>query len=98
MISGINNLEQSLFQPQFFQRQSSLGETLESSMSFEDEDQAIISSQAKLQNELEKFNAGESNPVDLAVASEISKFTVSAEVNVINTKKDMMDAILDIGR
>lgn len=98
MISGINSLERGIFQPQAFQRQSSLSQMSASPLSFEDEDRAIISSQAKLQSELEKFNAGESNPVDLALASEISKFTVSAQVNVINTKKDMLDAILDIGR
>lgn len=99
MVSGINNIEQSIFQPQLSQRQLSTKDMPSSSpTSFDIEDQAIISSQAKMQNELEKFNAGEGDPLDLALSSVIAKFTVSAEVNVIQAKKDMFDEILDIGK
>ncbi|EKE04234.1 MAG: hypothetical protein ACD_20C00095G0013 [uncultured bacterium] len=64
--------------------------------SFDVEDQAIISAQAKLLNELEKFNSGEGDIVNLAVQSAISELTVTANANVINTKKEMIDTILDI--
>lgn len=64
--------------------------------SFDVEDQAIISAQAKLLNELEKFNSGEGEIVNLVVQSAISELAVAANANVINTKKEMMDTILDI--
>jgi len=98
MVSGINNIEQSVFQPQTSARQLSTDSTSEPMTSFEDEDKAIISSQAKMQYELEKFNSGGGNDVNLAVSEVMAKTTVSAEVNVINTKKDMLDAVLDIGK
>lgn len=98
MISGINNIRQSEFSPQNSQRQSSSADLPEASSFFEIEDKAIISSQAMLQNELEKFNAGEGDPLDLAMASVIAQVTVSAEVNVINAKKNMMDDIMEIGK
>lgn len=94
MVSGINNIEQSVFQPQFSQRQPSAQGSPASLNSFDTEDEAIISSQAKMQYELEKFNAGGDNLVDLVGACTIAEFTTQAEVNVINTKKDMMDEIL----
>ena len=97
MVSGINNIEQSVFQPQFSQRQSSAQDAPASLNSFDAEDEAIISSQAKMQYELEKFNAGGDNLVDLVGASTMAKITTEAEVNVINTKKDMIDEILKIG-
>lgn len=101
MVSGINsnnNIEQSIFQPQNYQWQLSTEEVQEPLNSFDIEDKAIISSQAKLLNELEKFNSGEGDAVDLAVAGIMAKTTVSAEVNVINTKKHMLDTILDMGK
>lgn len=98
MVSSINNVQQSIFQPKFSQQQLPTIDTQESPTSFEAEDQAIISSQAKMQYELDKFNAGGDNAVDLALSCVVAKNTVSAEVNVINTKKDMMDTILDIGK
>lgn len=98
MISGINNIQQSASPLQFTQRLSPTTETTEPLNSFADEDEAIISSQAKLQNELEKFNSGEGDALDLAVAGIMAKTTISAEVNVINAKKHMMDDILDIGK
>ncbi|OGI22617.1 MAG: hypothetical protein A2287_04590 [Candidatus Melainabacteria bacterium RIFOXYA12_FULL_32_12] len=63
---------------------------------FDVEDKAIISAQAKLLNELEKFNSGEGDVINLALQSAISELTVSANANVINTKKEMMDTILDM--
>lgn len=98
MVSNINNVEQSIFQPQSYKRQGSSKDVFEPVNSFADEDEAIISSQAKLLNELDKFNSGGDNIVDLAIANVTSKFTVEAEVNVIQTEKEMMDCILDIGK
>lgn len=96
MVSGINSIGQSVFQPQISQRQFSTSEAPASLMSFDLEDEAIISSQAKLLNELDKFNSGEGNAVDLALAGVMSKVVVSAEVNVIQAKKDMFDNLLDM--
>lgn len=98
MVSNINNIQQSNFQPEMFQRQSLAKDKLEPLNSFTEEDQAIISSQAKLLSELDKFNSGGDNLVDLALANIMSKITIEAEVNVIQTKKDMMNDILDIGK
>ncbi len=98
MISNINNIEPSSFQPELSPRPLPTTYTPAPLNSFDDEDTAIISSQAKLLNELDKFNAGSGNPVDLAVASVMAKTTVSAEVDVIKVKKDMIDDILDIGK
>lgn len=98
MVSDINNIQQSSFQPQIFQQQSLAKDKLEPLNSFTEEDQAIISSQAKLLNELDKFNSGGGNLTDLALANIMSKITVEAEVNIIQTKKEMMDDILDIGK
>lgn len=96
--SNVNDINQSTFQPQVFQKQTfSEYEEFEPINSFSDEDEAIISSEAKLQYELEKFNADGNNFVDLAGASVMAKFTTEAEVSVINTKKSMMDTILEIG-
>jgi|GEM_PF-2671754 len=66
--------------------------------SFDTEDKAIISAQAKLLNELDKFNSGQGDAVDLAVTEITSRHQVEAMVSVINTKKDMMDTILEIGK
>lgn len=94
MISGINNIEKSVFQPEASQKQSTPANTFEPINSFYQEDEAIISSEAKLQYELEKFNSGGDNAVDLALANVTTKTTVNAEVNVINTKKNMLDVLL----
>ncbi len=98
MVLGINNIEQSIFQPQIFPRQLSTIDAPESLTSFDVEDNAIISSQAKMLNELDKFNTGEGNAVNLAVSSVMSKITVSAEANVIQAKINMIDDILDMGK
>lgn len=88
MVTSINNIEQSIFQPEVYQRGLfSTEEKSEPKSLFTDEDEAIISSQAKLYNELEKFNSGQGDPLDLMVAGVLAKVTVEAEVNVINIKK-----------
>lgn len=97
-ISNINNIGQIGFQPQAYQRQTSKVDELEPLTSFDDEDQAIISSQAMLLNELDKFNSGTGDAVNLAIASVMAKFTVQAEVNVIKAKEDMFDAILNMAQ
>jgi len=63
--------------------------------SFEKEDEAIISAQAKILNELERFNSGEGNELDLAVACITGKHQVEAVAKVIKTKNEMMDSIFD---
>ncbi len=65
-------------------------------LNFDIEDQAIISAQAKILNELEKFNAGEGNEIELALASIMGEIQVEASANVIKAKDEMMDAIMDI--
>lgn len=100
MISNINdiyNIESSSFSPQTSQREAYTKDISESFKSFSDEDEAIISAEAKLQYETEKFNLGGDNVVELMTTSVMSEFTVEANVSVINTKKDMLDEILKIG-
>lgn len=92
--SIVNNIQQGFFEPQNMQRQTAKPGAYSPSDSFIEEDQAIISAEAMLQNELEKFNSGGDNFVELAAACVLSKITVEANVNVINAKKDAMDAIL----
>lgn len=53
---------------------------------FDIEDKAIISAQAKMLNELDKYNSGSGNEVDLALAQVQSKIHIGAVVNVINAK------------
>lgn len=96
MVSGINNVQQSAFQPQISARQFSAADAPSALISFDEEDSAIISSEAKLLNELDKFNRGGDNLVDLALANVMARVTVEAEVNVIQTKKEMFEDILDM--
>lgn len=98
MVSSINNIEKSSFQLPFSKRDLSTIYTLEPLNSFASEDEAIISSEAKLLNELDKFNSGADNDVDLALANVMAEFTVDAEVNVVQAKKDMIESILEIGK
>lgn len=63
--------------------------------SFETEDTAIISSQAKLLNDLDKYNSGQRDELDLALTCITSKNQVKAVARVIDTKKEMMDTILN---
>lgn len=65
-------------------------------LNFDIEDRAIISSQAKILNELEKLNAGEGNEVDLALASVMGRVQVEAAATVIKTKDEMMDSVMEI--
>lgn len=102
MISDINadikSIQQSFSQPQIYKGRWPAADTQEPLTSFADEDQAIISSEANLMNELDKFNSGQGDAVDLALAGVMAKTTVEAEVNVINAKKQMFDTILDMGK
>lgn len=101
MVSGINNIEQSFFQPKLYKEQFSKADTPVTSTnfnSFDDEDQAIISTEAILNNELEQFNASGDNAVELAIVGVLAKTAVAANVNVINTKKEMFDTILEMGK
>lgn len=95
MVSGINNVQQSIFQPQMYQRQLPTMEMPSSLTSFDAEVEAIISSQANMLNVLDQFNSGEGNTVELAVACVMAKITASAEANVIQAKKDMIDVLLE---
>lgn len=102
MVSGINNIQPSSFQPQISPSQISVDPSATKSFeplnSFADEDEAIISSEAKLLSELDKFNSGKGDAVNLAVTGEMTKFTVGAEVDVVNAKKDMIDSVLEMGK
>lgn len=71
-------------------------DTQESLNSFDNEDTAIISAQANLLNELDKYNSGAGNDVELALTSVNSKNQVEANVAVINAKKDMLDSVMKI--
>lgn len=63
---------------------------------FDIEDESIISAQAKILNELEKYNSGEGNEIDLALTCKMGELQVEAAVNVIKTKNEMMDAVMDM--
>lgn len=97
MISGINNIEKSPYQTEFSPQKITPADTsFEPLNSFYEEDQAIISSQAKMQYELEKFNSGGDNAVELAASTVIAKTTANVEVNVINTKTNMLNVLLGL--
>lgn len=95
--SNINNIPQVSFSQKMPLPQALINDEQEPSSSFDEEDKAIISSQAKLLNELDKFNSGGDNLVNLAEANVMAKITTEAEVNVINTQKDMLDSVLSMG-
>lgn len=65
-------------------------------LNFDKEDQAIISSQARILIELEKYNAGEGNEIDLVIASSMGRAQVEAAAKAINSKGEMFDAIMEI--
>lgn len=96
MISDINKVGQSNFVPEVSQKQAPAKESFDSLSSFADEDEAIISADAKMQYELEKFNSGGDNLLQLVGASVNAKFTAQAEARVVDTKKEMIDSILNI--
>lgn len=101
MLSGINSdiksIQQNFFQPQIYQGKWQNPEVQEPLNSIDIEDKAIVSSEANLMNELDKFNSGQGDAVKLALAGEMAKTITQAEVNVINAKKHMFDTILDMG-
>lgn len=97
MISDVNSVGRTQFNPKVYQQQEPVKEHFEPLQSFADEDEAIVSSEAKMMNELEKFNSGEDNLLNLVGATVNAKHTVQAEARVINTKTEMMDTILHLG-
>lgn len=97
MISDINKVGQSSFQPEISPKQAPVKESFDSLISFDEEDEAIISAEAKMQYELEKFNAGGDNLLELIGASVNAKYTAQAEARVVDTKKEMLDTIMDMG-
>jgi len=97
MVSGINNIGQISYPTPLAQRQLSTTATPAGATSFDNEDEAIISSEAKLLNELDKFNSGNGDAVNLAVASVVAKTSVAAEATVFKAKNDMIDEVLKMG-
>lgn len=97
MISDINKVGQSSFQPEISPKKAPSRESFDSFISFDEEDEAIISAEAKMQYELEKFNAGGDNLLELIGASVNAKFTTQAEARVVDTKKEMLDIIMGMG-
>lgn len=97
MISDINKVGQSSFVPEISPKHAPPKESSDSLTSFDEEDEAIISAEAKMQYELEKFNSGGDNLLQLVGASVNAKFTTQAEARVVDTKKQMMDTILNMG-
>lgn len=65
-------------------------------MNFDIEDESIISAQAKILNELEKYNSGDGSELELAMACKLGELQVDAAATVIKTKDEMMDAIMEI--
>lgn len=97
MISDVNSVGRAQFDPKVYQQQDAVKTHFEPLTSFADEDEAIISSEAKMMNELEKFNAGGDNLLELVESSVNAKITTQAEARVIDTKKEMLDTILNMG-
>ncbi|OGI03500.1 MAG: hypothetical protein A2Y25_10935 [Candidatus Melainabacteria bacterium GWF2_37_15] len=92
MIEGISS-SQHIYSPQY---SASSRPAVNSLLNFDTEDQAIISAQAKILNELDRFNAGEGNEIELALATITGEIQVKAAVHVIKTKNEMMDSIMKI--
>jgi hypothetical protein len=91
MIGNITGSQEVQF-PQY----SNPGRPAGSLLNFDVEDEAIISAQAKILNELEKFNAGAGNELDLALATVMGEIQVEAAATVIKTKDEMVAAVMDI--
>lgn len=99
MFSGIENLNSTVVYAQSYsvKNQGAKPEQKSGSLySFEEEDKAIISAQAKLLNEIEKYNSGESDEIKLALTSIESKNQVKVAAKVIKSKIEAFDSILEI--
>ena len=96
MVTGVNGLNS----PSYINLLSGVSQTaqVEPLHSFDIEDKAIISAEAKLLNEMDKYNSGAGNAIDLALTRINSVNQVDATVNLINSKKDMFDKVLEIGK
>lgn len=71
----------------------SVGEPLHS---FARQDEAIVSSQAKILNELEKYNSGQSDEVSLALTTVTSKLHIEANLRVIQAKDEILEDIIGL--
>ena len=96
MVSSVNNIAQAYFQPVNFQKQSNIQQSTSTINSFDIEDNAIISSEAKMLNELEKYNYGNGNELNLVLSSVNAKNTVKLEARVIKSKTEMIDTIINM--
>ena len=94
MIENISASQQIYYTP--YVNNSSQSFTGSSLTNFDVEDRAIISAQAKMLNELDKFNAGEGNEIDLALATVTGRIQIEAAVNIIKTKEEMMDTLFEM--
>ena len=65
--------------------------------SFAKQDEAIISAQAKLLNELDKYNSGNGDEISLALTCVTSKLDIEANIKVIQAKDEMLGTILKLG-
>lgn len=95
MVSGIENVGSNFFA-------QSIGKAIPTKLNaplhdFNTEDQAIISAEAKMLYELDKFNSGSGNEVDLALSCVMAEHQTGAAVKVVNTKTEMLDTVLKLG-
>ncbi|MEI7473223.1 MAG: hypothetical protein WCK67_00455 [bacterium] len=99
MINGINSsINSSVISNIYDSKQQTKTPEVSSLTNFDIEDKAIISAEAKMLNESDKYNSGQGNEIDLAISQIEAKTQTAAEVNVINTKKEMIDSVLEIGK
>lgn len=91
MIESISSTSQ-IYTPQY----APLAKPAGGLLNFDIEDEAIISAQAKILSELDKFNAGAGNELELVMANVMGKIQTEAAVNVIKTKDEMMDTVMSI--
>ena len=64
-------------------------------LNFDKEDQAIISSEAKMLNALDQYNSGEGSEIDLALTNVMAKHQVGASIQVIKSKNEMVDSLME---
>ena len=65
--------------------------------SFEQEDQALISAQSKLLNEMERFNSGEGNIVDMSTTIAITTTQVDAAIKIMKVKYSILKDVMSLG-
>jgi len=96
MIQSINPLK--IYSDQYSvpssQKRSSI--SLEPPFVYENEDTAIISAEAKMLDELDRYNSGESNELKLVMTSNEAKYQVMANSRVIKVQKEITDSVMDM--